>query len=201
MVDPPFRSLQHQRTHRRPLLQRVEVAQHEIHRPRPAMPEAGDDRGQRVGPIRTGDQRGARGCRQRPVRTADVIGDELERDRVGFQDRDGFAERRVLEQVSRVRARLGNGGERLAQLLEPLRRCGRVSGSGVRLARPRSKNTAGAMPEQRDGNSDDEREDDFERHVRCAILGGATADEVGGLLRQTDRTVGWHSCAAKACYF
>src|SRR5688572_1702219 len=34
-----------------------------------------------------------------------------------------------------------------------------------------------------------------------AILGGAAADEVAGLMRQTDTTVGWHICAPKACYF
>ena len=56
------------------------------------MPEASDDGGQRLGPIRTGDQRRARGCGDRPVRTADVISDELQRDRIGLENPDGFTE-------------------------------------------------------------------------------------------------------------
>lgn len=64
-------------------------------------------------------------------------------------------------------ARFGNRRQRLTQLLDPLRRYGRVSGS--RRLIPLSKDGAAATPEQRHGDTDDEREDDFERHVRWLL--------------------------------
>jgi hypothetical protein len=42
------------------------------------------------------------------------------------------------------------------------------AGAGDRLI-PVSKDGAGATPEQRHGDTDDEREDDFERHVRWLL--------------------------------
>ncbi len=78
MVNPPLRALQHECTDRRPLIKRFEVTQHEVHRPRPAVPKSGDDRGQRLGLVRSRNQRCTRSGRDRPVRTADIIGDELQ---------------------------------------------------------------------------------------------------------------------------
>ena len=79
-------------------------------------------------------------------------------------------------------ARFGDRRQRLTQLLDPLRWHGRVSGSWRRLI-PVSKDGAGATPEQRHSDTDDEREDDFERHGALAIVGGAEADEVAGRMR------------------
>ena len=65
-----------------------------------------------------------------------------------------------------MRARLGDRRERLTELLEPLRRRRRIGRRRVRRIPPRSEDDAGAVPEQRHGNPDDEREGNFERHVR-----------------------------------